>query len=829
MSQGIWTTINPNVTSGTTLTTILKAFKDAYVSGFTGTSRPPNLAINGWWIDTTNAATPNFYYSFKVYTGTTDLEIFRINISSNVGGATVADSEFDITRISADTTAAILGLFKQRSANNGQVLDGDTIAEIQFIGRTATATDPIVANIKWTSSDDETSTVFGGFLSLYSVPDAGNTITEYIRLASGIVETKTPHKVNSLRLVGQNVATTATITQLSATKVLVEFTGSTATALQGINSGQATQEINLHNRSSATVTLNNQNAGAAAADRLKLPNSTDISLIADSSITLYYCTTDTRWKVKATAHAVMGKTTRPFRGYITDWTCPSNVTQVLITPFRRRQLMSPGHATAIDVWGNAYMWGVNTNGGMGDGTLVSKSSPVAIIGGISFVKFALGHPAIAGATTDNSLGFTKDGTAYAWGINTSGQLGVGDVVIRSSPVAVLGGKKFLHGWQGGGLLMMATATDGTGSYAWGKTPLGTIAGGVGFFSSPVAIIGGKSFEQFMHTQASGNGDAVGGLDSNGDIYIWGGGSGASLIKGGGGNGTAAIAQSSPIAVIGGFTWKKAWLAVGNLSVWGMGLTKDGALYSWGDNASGELGVGDRTARSSPVAVLAGTTILDAFVGGWSGTNTRGFDFALALAEDGTAYTWGTNIDGQLGVGDVTGRSSPVAVLGGLKFREILPFGNPAASVGGGFLGITLDGTMYAWGNNSSGMLGVGDVVSRSSPVAVLGGIKFSHFGCGEGGPHSSGATVVAYAQDGVTYTWGNGSLINDVVSHSSPVAIIGGVSPDMRLANEAIAIQVTPGNTYRIKCPNGRQAMFGGTPIGFDIERFNIEYDVRGN
>src|SRR5690606_13445375 len=97
------------------------------------------------------------------------------------------------------------------------------------------------------------------------------------------------------------------------------------------------------------------------------------------------------------------------------------------------------------------------------------------------------------------------------------------------------------------------------------------------------------------------------------------------------------------------------------------------------------------------------------------------DIAFGITEDGSLYTWGTNSFGVLGVGDTTARSTPTAVVGGIKFKKVI-----VGTTGSGayFFGISLDGTLYSWGDNTFGTLGVGDQVSRSSPTQVLTSVKF---------------------------------------------------------------------------------------------------------
>ncbi len=89
---------------------------------------------------------------------------------------------------------------------------------------------------------------------------------------------------------------------------------------------------------------------------------------------------------------------------------------------------------------------------------------------------------------------------------------------------------------------------------------------------------------------------------------------------------------------------------------------------------------------------------------------------LGLSTTGAAYGMGSNGEGQLGNGDRVDRSSPVAVVESLTFLKI------ATAIGPSPLsfGITTGGALYAWGDNANGGLGVGDVAGRSSPVAVLG-------------------------------------------------------------------------------------------------------------
>jgi alpha-tubulin suppressor-like RCC1 family protein len=76
------------------------------------------------------------------------------------------------------------------------------------------------------------------------------------------------------------------------------------------------------------------------------------------------------------------------------------------------------------------------------------------------------------------------------------------------------------------------------------------------------------------------------------------------------------------------------------------------LWSWGANGNGELGLNDRTSRSSPVQIGALTDWAYAYAG---------FSHVLAIKTNGTLWAWGINSTGELGQGGTTNRSSPVQV------------------------------------------------------------------------------------------------------------------------------------------------------------------------
>lgn len=97
----------------------------------------------------------------------------------------------------------------------------------------------------------------------------------------------------------EDVASAATITALSSDKSFVKITGATATLIQGVTAGVNGQVLVIHNGASADVTLVHQSGSASAANRLKLPSATDITVSPDSSAELIYDTAQSRWVIKS--------------------------------------------------------------------------------------------------------------------------------------------------------------------------------------------------------------------------------------------------------------------------------------------------------------------------------------------------------------------------------------------------------------------------------------------------------------------------------------------------------------------------------------------------
>src|SRR3989344_988696 len=157
------------------------------------------------------------------------------------------------------------------------------------------------------------------------------------------------------------------------------------------------------------------------------------------------------------------------------------------------------------------------------------------------------------------------------------------------------------------------------------------------------------------------------------------------------------------------------------------------LWSWGSQYKGQLGLGDTVSRSSPVQV--GT------VATWSTLATGSNSSRFGIKSDGSLWAWGYGVDGRLGLGDTVSRSSPVQI-GALTTWSSVASGGPHA------LGIKIDGTLWAWGTNTTyGSLGDGTLINRSSPVQIGTLGTWSSVTVGNSGNS-------ALKSDGTLWSWG---------------------------------------------------------------------------
>ena len=183
---------------------------------------------------------------------------------------------------------------------------------------------------------------------------------------------------------------------------------------------------------------------------------------------------------------------------------------------------------------------------------------------------------------------------------------------------------------------------------------------------------------------------------------------------------------------------------------------DGTMWAWGDNTNGELGINNRTRYSSPVQI-PGTTWSTTFEM-IAGANEN---VTAAIKTDGTLWTWGRNTNGQLGLneGSNSYKSSPTQVGSDATWAKI--FGSKQM-----FQGIKTDNTAWVWGRGIWGSLGLnqgGTDDSRSSPTQIPGewsSIRSGGYGNNFGVKTDNSAWVWGYGHYGVLGLGTNEAVIS---------------------------------------------------------------------
>lgn len=305
------------------------------------------------------------------------------------------------------------------------------------------------------------------------------------------------------------------------------------------------------------------------------------------------------------------------------------------------------HTAAVKTDGTLWLWGSGVKGGLGNNSIVDRSSPVQTISaGTDWNTVSTGTYHTAAIKTDGSL--------WLWGTGASnfatGVLGENNSVLRSSPVQTISCGTSWKSVALGPIHSVAIKTDGT-LWSWGCNG-GRMGDNTGVNrSSPVQTIsGGTNWKQ-----ASADYSNTAAVKTDGTLWLFGGNSDGQL---GINNRTAVI---SPVQTLtAGTNWKS--VSVGRFTT--AAVKTDGTLWIWGGGAtSGNLGNNSTINRSSPVQTISGGT-------DWKTVAVTNYNTA-AIKTDGTLWRWGDGFYGSFGNNNTGFVSSPVQTIsGGTSWRSL---------------------------------------------------------------------------------------------------------------------------------------------------------------
>ena len=356
------------------------------------------------------------------------------------------------------------------------------------------------------------------------------------------------------------------------------------------------------------------------------------------------------------------------------------------------------HTCALTTAGQAYCWGRNAAGQLGDGSTLNSHIPVAVSTALRFASIS------ANASTTCAL--TESGAAWCWGYNGYGNFGNGTFQGSAVPVPAAPGLVF------DSISVTTVATCGLArngdAYCWGRHVYGMLGGITAACpaqgcATPIKVVGDIKFRSISTGAFTTCAQAL-----DGTPYCWGLNSLGEL-----GNGTTASPDACPPG-FGGYVPQsltavpcsrtpvvvavpEALASVKAGGFFACGLTPSGAAYCWGANNTGEHGNGTSSGFTPhPPTPTAGALRFRML----SLNNQR----LCGISLEGDTYCWGANT----GPGN---SRFPILTAGDFAFSTIGAGASHSC-------GLTGEGRAYCWGSSLYGALGNGSIASSAIPVAV---------------------------------------------------------------------------------------------------------------
>jgi alpha-tubulin suppressor-like RCC1 family protein len=348
------------------------------------------------------------------------------------------------------------------------------------------------------------------------------------------------------------------------------------------------------------------------------------------------------------------------------------------------------HTCAV-VEADLWCWGSDRVGQLGNGPDAgSSASPVLIQDGAV---------SDAATGTEHTCMLNFEGQRECWGWNGAGQLGTGERVEAAfeSPVDALEDDPAWARIDTGWYHNCGLTRDGR-ILCWGNNSRFAVAGDLGDVAVPEPT---RVDHRVDYVAVTAGGFQGCGLRDDGRIYCWGWNGSGQLGFGDTENRERPFKTGCPA----GEECIEDWAAVASGEFHVCAIRRNGELWCWGGGLNGQLGVGTLTERDStrPLRVdLDGVAAVSA-----------GRSHTCVIREDDSLWCWGNNELGQLGLGPGDNRFRPerVRLLEDDRWLRIR-LGQEHTCA------IRSDRTLWCWGRNDEGQLGLGFVSDEDDPIVA---------------------------------------------------------------------------------------------------------------
>jgi trimeric autotransporter adhesin len=332
------------------------------------------------------------------------------------------------------------------------------------------------------------------------------------------------------------------------------------------------------------------------------------------------------------------------------------------------------HNVAIKNDNTIWAWGLNSYGGLGDSTQISKNIPTQI------GKEHNWKIAVAG---NNNVGAIKnDGTLWVWGYEIYPEENSNIFVNILRTPKQIGAD---NDWVAISVLNNFFGIKKNGTlWAWGDNQYGQLGDGTKTRRNKPTQIGTDNdwhsvFAGFFYTIA---------IKKNGSLWVWGL---KSLVRTLSGNRTPIIEVFQPIQIGTTNDWQTVSCDSSNFA----GIKRNGTLWTWGNNSFGQLGDGTFISKKEPIQVGTDDNWQSVSCGIWG-------NHVLATKKNGTLWAWGNSEFGQLGNESLTRSNVPLRIGSDFDWQSV--------SAGGSYsIAIKKNNTVWSWGKGDYGNLGIGIV------------------------------------------------------------------------------------------------------------------------